>query len=204
MENRLLLAFVLSLGVFIGWGYIMSIVEGPPPVQTELEKELAEIPPLVSPRISKQQKSSSEPDTLPKLLSSASSTLSGEAKDFPGKEINVNVSTGRVNYVLTNKGAMVKNILLTKHKTNKGEPIDLVDHDNGGILPLALESNNNLVTKILQNAYYKTSTTYLDLSEAQPIGKLDMELKHSSGLNIKREFTFHLWRCNRIQFGRKI
>ena len=44
MENRLLLAFVLSLGVFIGWGYVMSMIEGPPPSQVELEKKLADAP----------------------------------------------------------------------------------------------------------------------------------------------------------------
>ena len=85
---------------------------------------------------------------------------------------------------------MVKNILLSQHKTDKGELIDLVDHGNGIVLPLALESNNNQVTKILQNAYYKTSTTFLELSESQPNGKLRMELEHSSGLNVVREFTF--------------
>ena len=54
MENRLLVAFVLSLGVFIGWGYIMSMIEGPPPSQVELEKQLADVPSSVNPGISQQ------------------------------------------------------------------------------------------------------------------------------------------------------
>ena len=57
MENRLLLAFVLSLGVFIGWGYIMSLIEGPPPVQFESEKGLTEIPPSINPGLSGQPQS---------------------------------------------------------------------------------------------------------------------------------------------------
>ena len=190
MENRLLLAFVLSLGVFIGWGYIMSMIEGPPPVQIEAEKKAAEAPTSVNPGVSKQFQSSSEMGNLSELPTSIAPSPTKEQTNFPGKETTINVSTGRVTYIITNKGAMVKNILLSQHKTDKGESIDLVDHDNGGILPLALESNNNQVTKILQNAYYKTSTTFLELSEFQPTGKLRMELEHSSGLNVVREFTF--------------
>ena len=34
MENRALLAFVLSLAVFILWGYFLAKVQGPPPEQT--------------------------------------------------------------------------------------------------------------------------------------------------------------------------
>lgn len=190
MENRLLLAFILSLGVFIGWGYIMSMIEGPPPTQIESEKELAEIPQSVKPGIAQQPLSSTKPKGLKLPTSTIPLSTAGEP-DFPGEETTINVSTGRVTYIITNKGAMVKNILLSQHKTDKGEPIDLVDHNNGIVLPLALESNNNQVTKILQNAYYKTSTTFLELSESQPNGKLRMELEHSSGLNVVREFTFH-------------
>jgi YidC/Oxa1 family membrane protein insertase len=85
---------------------------------------------------------------------------------------------------------MVKNILLSQHKTAQGEPIDLVEHENGGILPLALESSNDQVTNILQNAYYNPSTTSLELSDSQPTGTLKMTLEHSSGVNVVREFTF--------------
>lgn len=168
----------------------MSMIEGPPPTQIESEKELAEIPQSVKPGIAQQPLSSTKPKGLKLPTSTIPLSTAGEP-DFPGEETTINVSTGRVTYIITNKGAMVKNILLSQHKTDKGEPIDLVDHNNGIVLPLALESNNNQVTKILQNAYYKTSTTFLELSESQPNGKLRMELEHSSGLNVVREFTFH-------------
>jgi YidC/Oxa1 family membrane protein insertase len=85
---------------------------------------------------------------------------------------------------------MVKSILLSKHKTEKGDPIDLVDQKDGAILPLALESNNNEVTNILQNAYYQPSTEFLELSESRPTGTLKMQLTHASGLSVLREFTF--------------
>ena len=71
---------------------------------------------------------------------------------------------------------MIKNILLTQHKTAEGEPIDLVEQKDNSTFPLALESNNSQVTNILQNAYYQPSTMSLELSEFQPTGKLKMQL----------------------------
>ena len=190
MENRLLVAFILSLGVFVGWGYIMSVIEGPPASQTQSEKELAEIPPPTSPGISKQFQPNSQSKNLATSPALTSPKTNNSASDFPGKETTITITTGIATYLLTNKGAMLKNILLSKHKTEKGEPIDLVDQKDGAILPLALESNNNEVTNILQNAYYQPSTEFLELSESRPTGTLKMQLTHASGLSVLREFTF--------------
>ncbi len=164
----------------------MSIIEGPPPSQVELEKQLADAPPqvgLATPQqaASKKSKSSSE---------KAASNKTPSKPSFPGEEVNIRISTGRTNYVITNKGAMISNIFLAQHKTIKDEPIDLVEHKNTAVLPLALESNNNQVTEILQSAYYEPSTMSMDLSESKPSGKLKMQLVHSSGLTVVREFTF--------------
>ena len=190
MENRLLLAFVLSLGVFIGWGYIMSMIEGPPPSQVELEKQLAEVPPSISPGISQQVPSGVESKTSSSLPASTSVVTTTSEPDFPGKETTIKISTELATYIFTNKGAMIKNILLTQHKTAEGEPIDLVEQKDNSIFPLALESNNSQITNILQNAYYQPSTMSLELSEFQPTGKLKMQLAHSSGLEVIREFNF--------------
>jgi YidC/Oxa1 family membrane protein insertase len=190
LENRLLVAFILSLGVFVGWGYIMSVIEGPPASQTQSEKELAEIPPPTSPGISKQFQPNSQSKNLATSPALTSSKTNNSTSDFPGKETTIRITTGIATYLMTNKGAMLKNILLSKHKTEKGEPIDLVDQKDGAILPLALESNNNEVTNILQNAYYQPSTEFLELSESRPTGTLKMQLTHASGLSVLREFTF--------------
>ena len=191
MENRLLLAFILSLGVFVGWGYIMSMIEGPPASQIQSEKELAEIPPSINSGISKQFQPNSQSKNLATTAPALTSPkTNNNASDFPGKETTTRITTGLATYLITNKGAMVKSILLSKHKTEKGEPIDLVDQKDGAILPLALESNNNEVTNILQNAYYQPSTELLELSESKPTGTLKMQLTHASGLSVLQEFTF--------------
>ena len=125
MENRLLVAFVLSLGVFIGWGYIMSMIEGPPPSQVELEKQLADVPSSISPGISQQTSPIGKPENRSKLPSATSPATTVGKPEFPGEETTIKISTGLATYVFTNKGAMIKNILLTQHNTATGEPIEI-------------------------------------------------------------------------------
>ncbi|MBT5969311.1 MAG: membrane protein insertase YidC [Nitrospina sp.] len=190
MENRLLVAFVLSLGVFIGWGYIMSMIEGPPPSQFELEKQLAEVPSSKNLGLSQQPSSIGKSKTLSKPTNAASSGQTVNENNFPGEESTIKISTGAATYIFTNKGAVIKNILLSQHETANGEPIDLVEQKANSPLPLSLESNNSQVTNILQNAYYQPSTLSMELSESQPTGNLKMQLVHSSGLEVIREFNF--------------
>ncbi|HIL26894.1 MAG TPA: membrane protein insertase YidC [Nitrospinaceae bacterium] len=190
MENRLLVAFVLSLGVFIGWGYIMSMIEGPPPSQFELEKQLAEVPSSNNLGVSQQPSSIGKSKTLSKPSSATSPGQNINEQDFPGEESTIKISTGVATYIFTNKGAVIKNILLSQHKTANGEPIDLVEQKANNPLPLSLESDNSQVTNILQNAYYQPSTLSMELSESQPTGNLKMQLVHSSGLEVIREFNF--------------
>ena len=155
MENRLLLAFVLSLGVFIGWGYIMSLIEGPPAKQVSLNKESVKIPPSVNQEMAQQPGSEKKAMTLSEATQSTGPLPTKNESDFPGEETNIKVSTGLVTYFISTKGAMVKKILLSQHKMDSGELIDLVEQNNNGAFPLALESNNDQVTRILQNAYYR-------------------------------------------------
>ncbi|MBT6662758.1 MAG: membrane protein insertase YidC [Nitrospina sp.] len=190
MENRLLVAFVLSLGVFIGWGYIMSMIEGPPLSQFEMEKQLAEVPSSKNLGLPQQPSSIGKSKTLSKPTNAASSGQTVNENNFPGEESTIKISTGAATYIFTNKGAVIKNILLSQHETANGEPIDLVEQKANSPLPLSLESNNSQVTNILQNAYYQPSTLSMELSESQPTGNLKMQLVHSSGLEVIREFNF--------------
>ena len=144
----------------------MSVIEGPPPAQIQSEKEVAEIPPATPPSTTLQPQPSANPETPSEQTAPNIPAPAFSQAEFPGEETTVQISAGKVTYVITNKGAMVRNILLSRHKTAQGEPIDLVEHENDGVLPLALESNNAQVTNILQNAYYKPSTTFIELSES--------------------------------------
>ncbi len=190
MENRALLAFVLSLAVFIGWGFILSIISPPPKEPTEQA-------------LQKQVPSGQQPGESSQGIASAPSAGTGtpapatavpavpSVPQFQGTEKHITVTNGLITYILSNKGGMITDILMTKYKDDEGNPINLVAESISGLKPLALESSDPEISNILQNAFYQPSEQTLELSESKPDATLTLTLEHQSGLQVIREFTFH-------------
>ena len=190
MENRALLAFALSIGVFILWGYFLAVFQPPPKEEKKqkpselVKKEAPErhrTAPLVEPGIS-------TPGATEPSIPSEQETLSLK---FPGTEKTVEVKTGRVVFVFSNKGAVLKKVLVQKYTDEEGNPINLVKHEEGAIDPLTILSDNETVNQILSNAFFDTSSDSLELYEGDPEKKLTMHLQHESGLEVHREFSFN-------------
>ena len=191
MENRVLLAFVMSLAVFVGWGYVMTLIKGPPPEKNRVEQKQARKSPSSAPEAKTPQERTSVP-LPPRDDAVADQALPlPEKSGFPGKEILVKVSSGRAQFQFSNRGGVLREVLLPEYKNDQGSIVNLVSHQEGGKWPLSLESTDPGVSDVLQNAYYEPSTESLILSESNPTGKLTFHLRHQSGIEVLREFTFH-------------
>ncbi len=190
MENRVLLAFVLSIVVFVGWGIFLAKVQ-PPPQKKVVEQKApgGSNSQIGQEALSAQESQARTPDsdsTAPLVAPQPSQP------QFVGTEETINVFLGKVTFVLSNKGATIHKVLLNEYLDDTGIPIDLVQGVEGKKWPLSLAANNDdHVSRILQNAYYDVSPKSLDLSETNPTGQLTMRLRHESGLEVVREFTFH-------------
>lgn len=110
---------------------------------------------------------------------------------FAGSEVVVHAENNIMTVAISNRGAVVKNVFMKKYRNADGGPIDLVNHVDGDMLPLTLVSSNAAVNNILQNAFYEVSTDSLILDPTESTGRLTLHLKHDSGLEVTREFTFH-------------
>ncbi len=175
----MLLAFVLSLFVFFGWGYFLSLVQEPPP----------EAPPA-------QEQAKSAQTGEPAAVGEPGKEAEGEAPEpardvIEGSETVVRVMGNGIEYDLSNQGATVRKILLSRYHDDQGNTVDLVNHDGKGNWPLAMESSDWEVTRLLQKSFYTTDTESLTLSPANPTGRVTMRLDHPSGLNVERVFTFN-------------
>ncbi len=189
MENRLLLAFVLSLAVFVGWGYFLALIQGPLPVKEPGMEEFPEDAQVLPP---KSRASGSAPSVLPKSEPSQPTTQIPVPVDpFPGEEVLIQVATGKTHFVISNRGGVLKQLQLPRFKNDSGDIIDLIDNPDHLTPALALRANDPEVTAILQNAYYEPSTTSIFLSEHNPEGRLTLTLNHSSGLQVTRTYVFH-------------
>ena len=109
---------------------------------------------------------------------------------YPGYEKEVQIKSGEIHYIFSNKGGVLKQILLPRFKNDNGDVINLIKNPDNLTAALSLKSDDPEITSILQNAYYEPSTTSLFLSNSSPEGVLTFTLKHKSGLEVFREFKF--------------
>jgi len=188
LEKRLLLAFVLSLAVFIGWGAFMAQFEPQGIKKTDITKS-SKSPSVSSPGqsavntspLTSPQQSDFQPAVTPAIVSSP----------FPGNEKEIQVEAGEIHYIFSNKGGVLKHILLPRFRNDDGDVIDLINNPNNLTGALSIKSDDPEITSILQNAYYEPSISSIVLDESNPEGVLVLTLKHESGLEVFREFKFH-------------
>tara|TARA_B100000686_G_scaffold350750_1_gene447582 strand:- start:3810 stop:5444 length:1635 start_codon:yes stop_codon:yes gene_type:complete len=185
LEKRLLLAFVLSLAVFIGWGAFMAQFQ-PPIKKTHTAKNLEK--PLID---------SSDQNTNTVVNSSSHAGPQSIAIPSPevgntyaGNEKEVRIESGEIHYIFSNKGGVLKQLLLPRFKNDNGDVINLIKNPDNLTAALSLKSDDPQISSILQNAHYEPSTTSIILSDLSPEGVLTFTLKHKSGLEVFREFKF--------------
>ena len=184
-----MLAFVLSLAVFVGWGYFLAQIQGPLPVKEPGMEEFPEDAQVLPP---KSRASGSAPSVLPKSeLSQPTTQIPVPVDPFPGEEVLIQVATGKTHFVISNRGGVIKQLQLPRFYDDDGNIIDLINNPDHLTPALALRANDPEVTAILQNAHYEPSTTSIVLSEFNPEGRLTLTLNHSSGLQVTRTYVFH-------------
>ena len=110
MEKRLLLAFVLSLAVFIGWGAFMAQFQPPPIKKIDNTKNLEK--PLAP---SSDQNPNTSIISSPQTGSEPMATPLTEVRNpYPGNEKEVRIESGDIHYIFSNKGGVLKQILLPR------------------------------------------------------------------------------------------
>jgi YidC/Oxa1 family membrane protein insertase len=178
LENRLLLAFVLSLAVFVGWGYFLAKVQGPMPVREPVME-------------TKDNQAPAPQNTAPSTPYSSQSiqpVAPAPVDSLP--EVLIQVSAGKTHFTISNRGGVLKQLQLPRFKSDSGEVIDLIDNPDHLTGALALKANDPEITSILQNANYEPSTTSIVLDENNREGRLTLTLNHPSGLQVIRNYTF--------------
>lgn len=187
MEKRAIIAFILSLAVFLGWGYVLKLIQ--PPKQIERVQRDSKAP--ITPSAPAQLAGGTEKPSAVSADAQVQAQPQPQPAEFVGTETRIKVNNGLATYVFSNKGGTLMEILLSKYKDAKGNPTDLVAHVEGSKPSMTIETNDPAVSKIIQEAFYEPSVGSLDLTAANPTGKLTLHLKHESGLEVIRDFTFH-------------
>lgn len=179
---------MLSFAFFVFWGFFLSLFEDPPQ-KNQKQSEIAKKQPGV-------KKSNKAPSNLPKKTDSKKEAVSEEKVQesrpsmvFAGQEKKITVDTGLTQFVFSNRGGVIEQVLMKKYNF-EGEPINVVNQVEGTKLPLTLISNDDSVNEVMQNAFYEASADYLELSESLPSATLTLKLKHQTGLEVTKKLTF--------------
>ncbi|MDH3256123.1 MAG: membrane protein insertase YidC [Nitrospinota bacterium] len=198
MENRAMLAFGLSLVVFIFWGVFLAKISPPPP-----QEKVGEIEPPTQ-----EQKNIPLPGTpeLPALPSqplpsgetgtvTPESQLPAQAPSTPAQktqeEILVNVTKGQTTLIFSSRGGVLKHIQMHQYTNLAGDgPIDLIPQVAGAKYPLTLETGNAAVDQVLAYGHFEPSKQSIEISEFNPSSDLVFHLQHPSGFEVTRTFHF--------------
>ncbi|MDY6851335.1 MAG: membrane protein insertase YidC [Thermodesulfobacteriota bacterium] len=182
MEKRALLAFVLSMAIFVVWALVYT-PKSKPPVQgqgaaTQVESETGQALPVAE-----------------KAARTAAETLQAEAQAGPAPRADIReitVHTELYTAVFTEAGGRLKSFKLNKYRSANNldsPPKELVTADSDKDLPLGLFFRAGQGPK-LKNAYFKADREGLDLTGAAGQGKLVMTFEGPDHFQVIKTYTF--------------
>jgi YidC/Oxa1 family membrane protein insertase len=199
LENRALLAFVLSFAFFVFWGFFLNLIEDPEDKKRRQEQiELAKKQSGVKKTKKAQPNSPTSPSkpalkkeavSEEKVISEEKAEESKPAMVFAGEEKKITIDTGLTKFVFSNRGGVIEQVLMKKYNF-EGKPINVVNQVEGTKLPLTLISNDESVNEIMQNAFYEASAESIELDESVQSATLTLKLKHQTGLEVTKKLTF--------------
>jgi len=181
MEKRLLLAIVLSFLILIGY-QALFVKREPMPEQTP--EQLTEI--QRQPETPLPKKEPAPKEEAPQTT--ASEDLEAVAGD--GEE-QIIVDTALYRAVWSNKGAVLKSWRLKEHKDPEGEDLEIVSvqAEARGIFPFSLRTDDPAFDQAINNAFFKTSRSKLNLTSGQS-GSILFQFADGKGTRIEKKFTF--------------
>ncbi len=199
METRAILAFILSMLVFVGWNYIIA----PPPGQDTVEyrsnlNETQGRAPTSPPagKTGKMEIPSIPKPSSPEPLFLAQPSDLGVKSPFDSsaqtgkvaKDITVTLKNSKL--VFTTAGAGIKSFLSFKYTNQKGGPLELIQTSEENIPSPQISLDDKNLTVFAGRSIYEASAEELVLTEFNPTGKLTFSLKDPSGLEVVKEYSF--------------
>jgi YidC/Oxa1 family membrane protein insertase len=197
-----MIAFGLSLVVFILWGVFLAKISPPPPQEAigEIEQQAqgqqnAPLPGTPEiPALPQQPPLPSQPlpsgDTGQALPETAQPAPSAPAQETHA-EVLVNVTKGQTTLIFSSRGGVLKHVKMHQYTNPEdGGPIDLIPQVPGAKFPLTLETGNAAVDYVLANGHFEPSRQSIEISESHPTDNLTFRLQHPSGFEVTRTFHF--------------
>jgi len=194
MEKRVILFLIVSLGIIVGYEFLLrELGLSPQPSQTiesqapGAGKTLPAPPTEPGPAAKPSEKSSA----------GGTATQPGDVTGLPAssEEQMVDVTTNLFHARFTNRGAEIKNWTLSRYLTadpQKAKPVELVHTEGKFRGPLTLQAGDPALSAKLREGLYRVERDFATLDAAHPTGRLTFTYQApDSAVRVTKELTFH-------------
>ena len=187
MEKRALIAFVLSMVVFVGWSFIFSPEKKPVQPTDQPTQETV--------------KTTGQESTAPEKIEqdpTVAPPATAEVQDDSAKKISVKdakeilVKTNLYTAVFSESGGRLKSLKLAKHRETidpQSQGKELVILQNPSDLPLGLDFKNGNGPN-LQSSQFTADKSELILGPGEDSGELTFKYTDTNGLVVERKYSF--------------
>ena len=190
MEKRVILFLVLSLGIILGYDYLLRQLGLTPPAETPVASkpaERGEREPAPPPRTAP---TAAQPVTPKSAAPTPSATHPTAGTVEEQTEI---VETPLYRAAFNTRGAGIASWTLTRYMTGgkeRSEPIQLVHHEGKWRPPLSLSSSDAAAAAALNSAVYRVDRDFDHLDADHPTGHLSFTADAAGG-HVVKQLTFH-------------
>lgn len=181
MERRVLLAIVLAFLVLYVW-QALFVKPAPKPATTTISTNSTTVPApttAVKPAPAVANTAAPPKSTTPLATALVAATA----------ERDVTIETRDVIAVFTNRGARLKSWRLKQHLNSQKEPQELVEQTGTHALPFSLQTPDDAVTTIVNDALYDVRGAPAQGTITLPVD-LRFQYRDSAGLQVEKEFHF--------------
>jgi YidC/Oxa1 family membrane protein insertase len=192
MEKRVIIFLILSLGILLGYEYLLKQMGwGPPPEPTENKQ-----PPAAAVSKTPAASSVSEKSQPQKPGASGSrATTSTGPVSAKVDEQTVEIATDLYRVKLSGRGGVITSWELLKYRLTpeaSSPPVQLMYKEGQFARPLALHLDDAALTQRVNGGLYEIERDFDRLDAAHPTGRVTLTYRASdSPVSIQKQLTFH-------------
>jgi len=187
MEKRVVIFLILSLTILVGYEYFLrQIGLAPPPSQQADHQAPASTVPQTA-----------ETATAPEKNSAAAPIGRPDERSSPGPAgvQTVEVATDLYRAAISNRGGVITSWELTRYRLapeHASPPVQLVHKEGKFAGPLSLHTNDEALTRRVNEALYEVERDFSRLDAAHPTGHVTLTYRApGSPLRVEKQLTFH-------------
>ena len=200
MEKRVIIFLILSLGILLGYDYLLKQMGwGPPPEPADNKQ-----PPSATASKTPASAAASEKDTPPQSSpGSPASARPAESHPAPpagpvptkADEQTVEIATDLYRIKLSNRGGVITSWELLKYRLTpeaSSPPVQLLYKEGKFAKPLALHLDDAALTQRVNGGLYEIERDFDRLNAAHPTGRVTLTYRApDSPVRVQKQLTFH-------------